>query len=351
MTRRIPLHALALAAAALAPPAAAEPQVSWSAVGQAAGSWANRTEPGAGRWDAFAGYQLEGTAEDVSDSGITYGATAKVGSGDYEESGQRPGNNAKLTVNEAYLFAVTAYGRFRLGDEDGAADRAVDVLPTLVGGQMSGFWTEAAAVAPPAGYLGRDSDDATKIFYETPDALPVTLGVSYAPKRKSLVEDIEDPSDIAPEDDFLELALGYRGEAGPWTYELGLAWNRAEAGRPGLKDTEAVTLAGLATYGGFSVGAAWFDNGRSGRAKGAPGGDTGGLTVQGTYENGPYGLTLFWHGSEVERVVDYEARGLGLSWRVAEAVTLGADLVHWKAKEPAGRSDGLVALGVVEVSF
>ncbi|HYC03392.1 MAG TPA: porin [Azospirillaceae bacterium] len=350
MTRSLPLAALLLGLNATT--ALAEVPLTFAGEGQLAGAWSNK--PAEDRWSAYAAYQLEATAERTSDSGLIYGATVKLGSGDYEE-GSGPGINAKFTVNEWYLFLESAYGRVRVGDEDGAADRALLLLPIIGAGQMEGFWTEAAGVAPPSGYLGRDSDDATKIFYETPEALPVTLGVSYAPERESLFEDIEEPSEIAPEKHFLELAASWRGESGPVTYELGAAWKRAEARRPFLRDTNGYSVAGVASYGGFQLGAVWFDDGRSGRFKGAPGGDTQGTTVQGTYENGPYGLTLFRHDSEVEGTLDYAATGIGLAWRVRPEVTLGLDLVRWEAErartQGGGRDDGLVGLLAVQAEF
>lgn len=345
------LLASGLALACALPAQAAETSFEWRAVGQAAGSYATDPPPRAERWDAFAGYGVTGDFAVTTDSGLKLGLTATIGSGDYEKSLDRPGNNEKVTLSELFLDVTSAYGRVKLGDEDGAAKRAVDLLPILVGGQMDGFWTRMPGARPPQYHLGRDSDDATKILYETPRLAGARAGLSYAPERDSLVEDIKEASLLPAEEDFWELGLNYRGDAGAWSYELAAGYGRGQSDTPGIADTESVKLAGLLLYGGFSLGALWYDDGDSGRPTGRF--DTSGYTLQGTYENGPYGATLFWHDSEAEGLADYRAYGLGLSWRVRETMTLGLDLVRVDndLATPARGQDGWVGTLVAEVRF
>lgn len=339
--RRLPavLAALAplapLAPLALTPAAArAETAVSWRGVGELAGAYAlDRPGTAGDRSGLYAAYALTGEVEHTTDSGLGLGVVATLGSGDYERSLTRPGTTEKATLNEAYLYLISAYGQLRLGDEDGAAKRAVDLLPLIGGGQMDGLWTGLAGSAPPVDHLGRDSDDATKILYETPRLLGLRAGVSYAPERQSLVEDIAAQSPVPEEEGFWELGLNYRADAGSWSYELAVGYGFADSGGPNLAETETLKLAGLAIYGGFALGAVWFTEEvglTPGRAT-----EQDGATLMGSYENGPYGLALWVQDAEVEGVRAWRAYGAGLSWRFSEVATLGLDLVRFDT-DPAG---------------
>jgi hypothetical protein len=332
--RLLPAAAL-LALLTAAPSVRAEGQFTASGIAQATFARAVPTKPP--RWAAIAGYSLSGTYEDTTETGIRWGLTTRIGSGDYGQGDDAPGHNEKVALNEVFLFAETVYGRFRLGDDDGAADRATDLLPTLVGGEITGDLPDALRT-PPAGYIGRDSDDATKILYQTPRLLGLQLGLSYAPSRHSLGEDITGPGGGLHERHLYEVALNYRGDAGPLSYELGTAYSHGSSKSPGLGGTDAITAAALLLYGGFSLGAIWFDDRDSGQARGSDG--DSGATVQGTYQNGPYGLTLFWHQSEDGDDTTVRAYGLGLEYEVLpEHLKVGLDLARTEARRPSPRPD------------
>ncbi|MDZ5646764.1 porin [Nitrospirillum sp. BR 11828] len=380
-TRRIPAllgMPLCAAVAVLASPRAAQAQVDYHLSGVAQGGVVGTDRPAAGdaHWDAVGAYAVTGSLETVTDSGVTYGALLRVGSGNTGRSTDRPGNADRqgIGIDQAYVYAAGGWGKVRLGQSWGASERATDLLPLLVGGEMDGFWTQSGRVRPPGTALGRayaarDSDDATKVDYETPRLFGVKAGFSYAPERRAFGQDIVAASVVPAETNFWEGAVNYRGDWGPVQYELGAAYNHADAAHGWLRDTSTVTLAGGLTYGGFTVGTVLFDDGDSGllrnrtaAAHGDAPGDTRGATVQGTYENGPYGLTLFWHGSETENWTTYQAYGLGLSWKVRGDTTLGLDLIHWAADlesgnpaAMAGQSSphptGNVATAVVEFRF
>lgn len=338
-TRRArPLLPLAALLTLALPGEAAALDFDWRGIGEVSGVRATDVPRGSGDgWNAYAGYAVTGDANVTTDSGLSYGLSATIGSGDYEKSLDRVGNNADLTVNEIYLQVTSAWGRLKVGDEDGAAKRAIDMLPLLAGGQMDGFWANSDGTAPYWNHLGRDSDDATKILYESPRLMGLRAGISYAWKRDSLVEDIKKPSAIAPERDMWEFGLNYQGDWRAFSYELAAGYVRGEAGAPGLHDTESLKLAGLLLYGGFAAGAVWSDDGRSGQPDGI--GSSSGLTLMGSYENGPYGIALWRQDSERGRVEDYTAHGLGLSWRFYEQTSLGFDLVRYDADRLPGWGD------------
>ncbi len=321
-------------------------------VAELAGAYALDRPVAAGdRSGLYAAYGLTGEVERTTDSGLSFGAVATLGSGDYERSLTRPGTNETVTLNEAYLYMISAYGQVRVGDEDGAAKRAVDLLPLIGGGQMDGLWTGLAGSAPPVDHLGRDSDDGTKILYETPRLLGLRAGVSWAPERDSLVEDIAALSPVPVEEDFWEFGLNYRTEAGRWSYELAVGYGFADSGGPNLAETETLKLAGLAIYGGFAVGAVWFMD-EVGRTPGTAT-EQDGVTLMGSYENGPYGIALWVQDAEVERVRDWRAYGAGLSWRFTDIATLGLDLVRFETDPagPAPESTGTVAQLSVTARF
>lgn len=362
-----------------APVQAADVDYTLSGVGQAGGVWTDPPGHQQGRWDGVAGYGITGGLSTQWD-GTTYGATVRVGSGDYGKSGDRPGNNAKGALEEAFLSATGDWGKARLGQTQGAAARATDLLPLLVGGEMDGFWTRDARARPPGAALGsptlaRDSADAPKIGYETPRLDGWKVGASVAPERRALGQDLVAPSLIAAESDYWELGTNYRGDWGPWSYEVGVAATHATAGRPDRNDTNTQTVALGLTYGGFTLGTILFNDGDSGLSR-SPGagrqraGDTAGMTAQGTYENGPYAMTLFWHASHMANVTEYRAYGVGWQWKWRPDTTFGLDLARWSAQRigsalpgdgatggdaityaTASDATGLVASGVVEFRF
>ncbi|MBJ7418339.1 MAG: porin, partial [Niveispirillum sp.] len=199
--------------------------------------------------DIYGAYAATGEGTVTTDSGLGLSLTATVGSGDYQKSLDRPGRNDQLTVNEVFLTVNSAWGRLRVGDEDGAAKRAVDLLPLLAGGQMDGLWTGIAGTAPPIDHLGRDSDDATKLLYETPRVMGLRLGLSYAPKRNSLVEDIAKQTPGRLDRDLWEIGLNYQGDIDAVSYELAAGYVTADSRNPLLGDTQSLKLAALALYG------------------------------------------------------------------------------------------------------
>jgi hypothetical protein len=331
LSRSLTTAALALLAAF---PAAAETvEFTGRGVGQAA-----VVRSGDGH-ELFGAYAATGDATVTTDAGLGLSLTATIGSGDYQKSLDRPGRNDQLTVNEVFLTVNSAWGRLRIGDEDGAAKRAVDMLPLLAGGQMDGLWTGIAATAPPIDHLGRDSDDATKILYETPRVMGLRLGVSYAPKRDSLVEDIAEETPGRLDRDLWEIGLNYQGDLDAVSYELAAGYVTADSRNPLLGDTQSLKLAALALYGGFSGGVIYVDDGDSGRLKGD---DATSTTLMASYENGPYGAALWWQGVTQDISRDYDAYGAGLSWRILDETSLSVDGVRYEG----GRRGWVGTLGV-----
>ena len=98
--RLLPLAALLALTTAQAAQAASM-EFDWRGIGQVTGVRATDVPRGSGDgWNAYAGYALSGDANVITDSGLSYGLSGTVGSGDYEKSLDRPGNNADLTLNE-----------------------------------------------------------------------------------------------------------------------------------------------------------------------------------------------------------------------------------------------------------
>lgn len=350
--RSLALSAAALALVAAAAPAVAETAFDMRGAAELAGVRAfDRPAARGDRHGLYVGYALTGEVEHTTDSGLTFGFVGTLGSGDYERSLTRPGDNADITLNEAYFQFVSAWGQVRLGDEDGAAKRAVDLLPLIGGGQMDGLWSGLSGAKAPVDHLGRDSDDATKLLYETPRVLGLRLGVSYAPERQSVFENIARRSPVPAEKDFWEFGLNYRGDADAWSYELAAGYGFADAGAARLAQTETLKLAGLVGYGGFSVGAVWFLDEVGRRPGGAS--DQQGLTLMGSYENGPYGIALWAQDLDVDTVSERRSYGLGLSWRFAGETTLGLDLVRFDDDPtgPAPERTGSLAQLAVAVRF
>jgi predicted porin len=321
--------ALLAAAPVAAAPVAAAATLEWRGVAAGTLQHSSRPGPQQARLDGVLSYALTAEAVHITDSGLSFGLTATLGSGDYERSLDRPGTAESLTAAELYLSLISGWGRLRLGDEDGAAKRAVDLLPLLSGGGVDGFWRESAGRSgglAAVDHLGRDSDDATKLLYETPRLLGLRLGLSYAPERRSLSEDIVAPSPIPAEQEIWEVGLNWRGDLGAVSTELAAGWMAGQGGKAGASGSQSLKLAGLVTYGGFSLGGVGFSE----QVGLQPGGTTGrnGLSAQLGYDNGPFSLALWGSGTATEGIRLDRQIGVSSSWRMQPGISLGIDIVR-----------------------
>jgi Gram-negative porin len=271
----------------------------------------------------FAAYALTVERRFETSDGGSWGLAATLGSGDYERQGDRPGSGHRLTVSEFYGRWSGDWGRLRLGDDDGAAKRAVDLLPSVGLGQLDNDRLHKRDMALALSPLGRDSDDATKILYETPRLSGWRIGFSFAPRRRSLFEAIAVREPGPAEDDALEIGLGYQGDWRAFSYEVGFGYAQAQPHGDAGADSRSLKLAGAFAYGGFSVGAALASDRGPSRLAGLGGGRS--LAGQASYANGPFAIALF--GQRVTRAADGngQAYGLGLAWRIKGDASLALD--------------------------
>ncbi|MCX8100423.1 MAG: porin [Geminicoccaceae bacterium] len=136
-----------------------------------------------------------------ANTGIEYGATIE-----FEADTNRTDN-----TDETWVILKGAFGEFRFGDEDGAADNMkVGGFSVAVGtGGIDGSVIDTPLVVGPT-----NSDDATKIIYYSPSLAGFQLGISYAASGTSNGDN---------------LAVTNAGGLKDW-FEGGLTWTGAFGG-------------------------------------------------------------------------------------------------------------------------
>lgn len=220
----------------------------------------------------------------VADNGLTFGAETQFEGAD---SGER--------VDENFLFVSGSFGRFELGEQDGAADwaqyagdvgspwsRSGDGVGALFDGSYYGNNALNALNAYTA-----DTSDALKITYYTPSISGFAAGVSYAPSteqqaRRSTRNDGQDA---------WEFGAQYENTFGEFELGLGVGYVIQS------NDDDSIAVSGQVGYAGFAVGVAYSMTENAG----FNGGDVDTMQVGASYATGPwtFGADVAFHLDEV----------------------------------------------------
>ena len=115
-------------------------------------------------------------ADGKADNGLLYGAKVEL---------QNSTPNARATgvgTDEASIYVGGTWGRFELGDFDGAADTLKIYAPVVGVEQIDGDYADFAGGQPNFGMHIPNSGDATKIMYLTPRIAGFQAGASYTPE-------------------------------------------------------------------------------------------------------------------------------------------------------------------------
>lgn len=194
----------------------------------------------------------------MADNGITFGFRVEF------EADTGATNN----VDENSIWASGSFGKLEFGNNDGAEDTFMvngsnsGVDYGGVGNPTSNFLTRAYTGSAKTSVDLRDSSDATKITYTTPNFNGFSAGLSYTP-------DTADGTDgngylgeeSAGAHDHIGLGLGYEGEFNGIGIELGFVGQWAQFDEEPEDDVFGIGGGIAISFSGFTIatGAVWED--------------------------------------------------------------------------------------------
>lgn len=248
----------------------------------------------------------------VADNGITFGARTEL-------EGAPDGDDAESVIDENFLFVTGSFGRFELGEGDGAKDRyhylAYVNGPWTSAGDGVGFLFDGAYYGDESGNRldapGLDSSDNLKISYYTPSFAGFSAGVSYIPRAG---DDSNRRTERTREaGDALEAGAGYEGEFGDISVAAGVGYFVAP------EDTDALSFGAKGGFAGFELGATYSMN-ESGNA------EVDVLQVGATYSTGPwtFGGDYAVETDSPDGAGEQQGFGVGVSYALAPGVSVGA---------------------------
>lgn len=312
--------------------------------------------------------EIHFTAKATADNGLTYGAYIEF----------QAATSDVLNSDEANIFLEGSFGRFELGDQDGAGSELVVMAPFVGIGQVRGSYVDFVPAAD-RGYRASetgadtylkalDTLDATKITYYTPVISGFQAGVSYAPERDSAEdgEDVQFLNNAGNHKDAYELGLAYKGEFSGVSVRVGGQYNGASAkDGSGREDISAWGLGAQLGYNGFTFGGGYKSDGDSAQPVGVANDDTTGWNMGLTYAAGAWSVGASYAVVDFDEAAtpfevtgatgaggDYTAYGIGAGYKVAPGLTVGADLVFFDRDRVVGAdTDGYVLITEIRSVF
>ncbi len=288
--------------------------------------------PGQGAW-------LDGEAhlaiESETDTGIAYGGRLQLI------------RAAKPRDNGSYIHAGWAWGEFRLGDYGGAAKELTLSAPTVGIGQIDGdldrFGGPSALIAP----YKLDNDDSTRLTYLSPQILGFRLGASYAPELAGGgVEASPEPrvGGIDRHRNVAEIALASSRDIGDVTVQTSATWvtGGAVAGSH-LHDLDGAAIGTRLTWNDLTVGGGFvFDGAGAAPVDPRPGhvqieSVTREVNAGITYATGRWGFGASWAHDDRKALPANDIWAAGAVYRVADGVSLAADLLRFSQPVAAAR--------------
>jgi outer membrane protein OmpU len=257
---------------------------------------------GAGRGYRFHGDESEIVVEasNTADNGILYGVVIELnaGSGDV------------TAADEAYAYIDSpVWGRLEMGDKGDATDsmfaESDDILVGRAGpdGDATDFVTVGTAGIGATG--NTITGEATKVVYFTPRLGGFQAGASLTPDSGQASGAAGQDSDADGDfENVIGLAANWEGKFDDAVIVLSLTGEFGEAetsaGADNLGEVATSSVGGTLTFGGFGFGAGYVDFGEQSltQAAQAAGADAGSYwTVGGSYNSGPWGVSLNWFES------------------------------------------------------
>lgn len=284
-------------------------------------------------WDA----SLIVNAEWVSDAGVAWGFRAEIDTGDRAVE--------DLQRDEIYFYAAGGFGRFELGEQDGAADTIAHHAPIVGLGQVRGDfvrYTGTAALLTPF-----DTRDALKVVYLSPPSEGFRFGVSYAPVVESNSK-AANPRRRTRQENGYEIAAAYQMPLGDWAFAVSAAYVGAQADPITQRgDIESWSIGAEAGLDKLVFGGAYVSRGDSNSL--VVGLDEEEFNVGAAWRDDVWGVAASYAKTE-STVLTNELIGIGGYYELNDWWVVRADVVGINEK-PVGGADRDGVVGIVEISF
>lgn len=216
-------------------------------------------EDGSDRGFAFStNTEVHVKGEIMADNGITFGFRVEFEA----DSGET--NN----VDENSIYAQGSFGKLEFGNNDGAEDTFMvngsnsGVDYGGVGNPTSNFLDTAFAGDAKTSVDLRDSSDATKITYTTPNFNGFSAGISYTPDTSDGTDGNSfNDADADGAHDHIGLGLGFDGEFNGVGVEIGVVGQFATFDEEPEDDVFGIGAGAAISYAGFTFafGGVWED--------------------------------------------------------------------------------------------
>jgi hypothetical protein len=299
-------------------------------------------------------------ADGKADNGLLYGVKVEL-------QNSTPNAGTGVGTDEASIYVGGSWGRFELGDFDGAADTLKIYAPVVGVEQIDGDYVDFAGGQPNFGMHIPNSGDSTKIMYLTPRLAGLQGGASYTPEFGSEAQNVVPLKDSSTYKDIGEFGLNYTREFSGFGLAVGATLTTAEGTTTGtVKDFTAWNLGAQITYGIFAFGGGYVDAGDFlVPVTGAIDNDQTAWHVGGSVTTGPVAIALSfldaegYSGSNGGYSTEYKAYSVGATYSVAPGLTLETELTLFeddyltgtRGATTTGSNDGYVFIVGTRLDF
>lgn len=163
--------------------------------------------------------------EHIFNNGFVFGTRIEYDQ-DFDIDSDTNARSNGVQRDELYGYLSTPWGRFELGEQDGPADTLSFHAPILGVGQVRGDFSRYASSR--ARLSPFDTQDAFKAIYLSPPVAGFRFGVSYGPKMKFNVNDLN-PRARTIQRNHVELGAQYQTVVGPFSVGISGAYVTANA--------------------------------------------------------------------------------------------------------------------------
>jgi hypothetical protein len=299
-------------------------------------------------------------ADGKADNGLLYGVKIEL-----QNSTPNPGTG--VGTDEASIYVGGQWGRFELGDFDGAADTLKIYAPVVGVEQIDGDYTDFAGGQPNFGMHIPNSGDSTKIMYLTPRFAGFQGGASYTPEAGDEAQRVVQLKNTSTYKDFSEFGVNYTGEFSGFGLSAGATLTTADGTTGGgVKDFTAWNLGAQISYGPFVLGGGYVDaDDFLVPAFGAIDDDQTAWHIGGSVTTGPVAIAVSfldaegYSGSNGGYSTEYRAYSVGATYALAPGLTLETELTMFeddyltgtRGATTAGSNEGYVFVVGTRLDF
>jgi hypothetical protein len=299
-------------------------------------------------------------ADGKADNGLLYGVKIEL-------QNSTPNVGTGVGTDEASIYVGGQWGRFELGDFDGAADTLKIYAPVVGVEQIDGDYTDFAGGQPNFGMHIPNSGDSTKIMYLTPRFAGFQGGASYTPEAGSEGQGVVQLKNTSTYKDVGEFGVNYTGEFSGFGLSAGATLTTADGTTGGgVKDFTAWNLGAQITYGAFAFGGGYVDAGDfQVPTTGAIDDDQTAWHIGGSVTTGPVAIALSfldaegYSGSNGGYSTEYRAYSVGATYALAPGLTLETELTMFeddfltgtRGATTAGSNEGYVFIVGTRLDF